>query len=215
MLCCVARPFRAVEGTQAAIFERASKPDELTEMPNYTIRTATLEERPILEALIAESARGLSRQDYTDAQIETALGTAWGVDTELIQDETYFVVEDGGEIVACGGWSRRRTLFGGDGQAGRSSELLNPRHDAARIRAFFVRPTHARRGIGGMLLRHCEEEARRWGFQQVELVATLPGERLYFAFGYAANERIAHRLSGSLTIPFVSMGKKLGSKTQE
>jgi hypothetical protein len=106
----------------------------------FFLRKATLDDTPTLERLIAESARGLSRHDYTDAQIEAALGTAWGVDTELIRDGTYFVAESEGEIVACGGWSRRRTLFGGDGQARRQSEVLEPQRDSARIRAFFVRP---------------------------------------------------------------------------
>ena len=99
----------------------------------FSLRTATLADTPELERLIAESARGLSRADYTDAQIEAALGTAFGVDSELIRDGTYFVVEAGTALVACGGWSRRSTLFGGDRQAGRTSDLLDPARDAARI----------------------------------------------------------------------------------
>src|SRR5688572_12943456 len=118
-------------------------------MTDFSFRKATLADVPAIERIIAESARVLTRADYSDAQIEAALGTAFGVDTELIRDGTYFVVEAEGEgIVACGGWSRRKTLFGGDGQQGRESEVLDPERESARIRAFFVRPDWARRGIG-------------------------------------------------------------------
>ena len=175
----------------------------------FSLRKATLDDRPILEGLIAESARGLSRQDYTDAQIEAALGTAMGVDTKLIRDGTFFVVEAEGEIVACGGWSKRRTLFGADGQAGRQSELLDPARDSARIRAFFVRPAWARQGIGRALLQQCEAEARAQGFRTAELVATLPGQKLYKAMGYEEEERIEHDLGGGITIEFVPMRKDL------
>src|SRR5262249_48335788 len=155
-------------------------------------RRATFADTPALERLIAESARGLASDDYSAAQIEAALGTAWGVDSELIADGTYFVVEAGGEkaeIVGCGGWSKRATLFGGDGQAGRRSDLLDPARDAARIRAFFVHPRWARRGIGRALIERCESEARAHGFRSFELMATLPGERLYRALGYSGDQR--------------------------
>lgn len=173
------------------------------------LRAARLDDVAALERLIAASAHGLSRQDYTAAQIEAALGNAWGVDTELIRDGTYFVAESEGEIVACGGWSRRKTLFGADAQPGRESELLDPKRDAARIRAFFVHPDWARRGIGRRLLARCEAEARRHGFRSAELMATLPGTRLYGAFGYVGEERVAHPLAGGLTIDFVPMRKAL------
>ena len=173
------------------------------------MRQATLADRPELERLIADSARGLSRADYTEAQIEAALGTAFGVDSELIRDGTYFVAETGLEIVGCGGWSRRKTLFGGDRQTGRTSELLDPAHDAARIRAFFVRPEWARRGIGRALLARCEEEAVAEGFRSAQLLATLPGHRLYRAFGYVGEERIEHTLPGGVRIHFVPMTKQL------
>jgi N-acetylglutamate synthase-like GNAT family acetyltransferase len=172
-----------------------------------TLRQATLADVPVLEALIAESARDLCQGDYTGAQIEAAIGTAWGVDRELIRDGTYFVVESDGAIVACGGWSKRRTLFGGDAQPGRQSEVLDPTRDAARIRAFFVRPDWARRGLGVMLLERCEAEARAHGFRSAELVATLPGQRLYRAFGYIGDERVEYPLPGGLTITFVPMRK--------
>ncbi|HYO24290.1 MAG TPA: GNAT family N-acetyltransferase [Lacipirellulaceae bacterium] len=174
----------------------------------FSLREATLEDQAILEGLIAESARGLSRQDYTDEQIEAALHGAMGVDTQLIRDGTYFVVEAEGEIVACGGWSRRKTLFGADSHAARQSELLDPAHDAARIRAFFVRPAWARQGIGRALLERCEAEARAAGFRSAELMATLPGWRLYKAMGYEGETRIAYDLGGGITIEFVPMRKE-------
>jgi N-acetylglutamate synthase-like GNAT family acetyltransferase len=173
------------------------------------LRNATLDDVPALQRLIAASARGLSRQDYADAQIEAALGTALGVDTELIRDATYFVAEADGEIAGCGGWSRRRTLFGADAQTGRQSELLDAARESARIRAFFVHPDWARRGIGRALLERCEAEARAHGFRSAELMATLPGQRLYGALGYLAKERIEHPLAGGLTITFVPMRKDL------
>jgi GNAT superfamily N-acetyltransferase len=162
----------------------------------FSLRKATLDDTPALERLIAESARGLSQPDYTDVQIEASLGTAWGLDTELIRDGTYFVVEADGQIVACGGWSRRKTLFGGDAQAGRQSESLDPARDAARIRAFFVRPNWARQGIGRALLQRCAGEARAAGFRSAELVATLPGQRLYHACGYLGDEPVEYPLAG-------------------
>ena len=175
----------------------------------FSLRRATLEDRPALERLIAESARGLSRGDYTDAQVEAALAGAFGVDSELIRDGTYFVAESEGRIVGCGGWSRRRTLFGGDAQPGRLSDPLDPARDAARIRAFFVHPGSARMGIGRAILDRCEAEAHSHGFRAAELLATLPGERFYRALGYSGTERVPHRLTGDVTIDFVPMRKVL------
>ena len=172
------------------------------------LRHATLDDIAVLQQLIATSARGLSRGDYSQAQIEAAIGTAWGVDSELIRDKTYFVAERGGEIVACGGWSRRKTLFGGDRQPGRQSEILDPGRDAARIRAFFVRPDCARQGIGRALLERCEAEARAHGFDAAELMATLPGQRLYRAFGYVGEERVEYPLRDGISIHFVPMRKQ-------
>jgi GNAT superfamily N-acetyltransferase len=175
----------------------------------FSLRTAVLADAPALEALIADSARGLSRNDYAEAQIEGALGTAFGVDSALIQDQTYFVAEAAGALVGCGGWSRRKTLFGGDRQAGRTSELLDPARDAARIRAFFVRPDWARRGIGRAMLTRCETEAMAEGFRAAELMATLPGQRLYAALGYIAETPIEHTLPGGVVITFVPMRREL------
>jgi GNAT superfamily N-acetyltransferase len=179
-------------------------------MTGFSFRKATFDDVPTIERIIADSARGLMRADYTDAQIEAALGSAFGVDSELIRDGTYFVVEaDGAGIVACGGWSRRKTLFGGDGQPGRESDVLDPAIDSARIRAFFVRPDWARHGIGRLLLQKCEDEARLRGFRSAQLVATLPGERLYRVLGYVGDKRVEYPLANGITIPFVPMRKDL------
>jgi len=173
------------------------------------LRRARIDDGPALERLIAESVRGLCREDYTDAQIEASIGVAWGVDTELVRDGTYFVAEMDGALVGCGGWSFRRTLFGADGKPGRESERLDPRRDGARIRAFFVRPGWARRGIGAAILNRCEAEARARGFTAAELMATLAGTRLYAAAGYVAEERLEYPLPGGVTIEFVPMRKAL------
>jgi GNAT superfamily N-acetyltransferase len=175
---------------------------------DLVIRTATVDDIPALERLIGASVRGLSRADYSDAQIEAALGSAMGVDSQLILDGTYFVVEADGVTAACGGWSRRRTLFGADAGPGRESALLDPTREAARIRAFFVHPDWARRGIGRWLLDHCEAAARAEGFLATELMATLPGLRLYQACGYAAVSPIQHRLGADLAIEMVPMRKE-------
>ncbi len=175
----------------------------------YTIRKARLEERPALEQLIALSARALSREDYSEAQIEGAVAKIFGVDTELVADGTYLVVEHAGEAIACGGWSRRRTLFGGDRFAGREAGLLDPASEAAKIRAFFVHPGWARRGVGRALLAACEAQARAAGFHTVELMATLPGVKLYRACGYVPAEQVSYELDANTSIPFVPMYKTL------
>ena len=169
------------------------------------IRKATLADVPSIRALIATSARSLGAGDYTGEQIEAALLGVWGVDTEIIRDETYFVGEADSELVLCGGWSRRATLFGGDAYDQRESRLLDPRREAARIRAFFVHPNWARRGLGSRLLALCEREARAAGFVVAELVATLPGERLYARHGYVATGRRSDILPGSVSIDSVPM----------
>jgi GNAT superfamily N-acetyltransferase len=175
---------------------------------SYRLRPATLTDEARLRELIARSIRALGAADYSPEQIEGALRGAFGVDTALIRDGTYFVVEtDSGELVACGGWSRRRTLFGGDAGSGRDESRLDPRIDAARIRAFFVDPRHARRGLGRSILERSESEARAEGFTRFELMATLPGVRLYEKCGYRAGEAVEYPLSGGPTIRFVPMTK--------
>lgn len=180
----------------------------MSQSPELMLRRATLDDLRVIEEVIIESVRGLARSDYTDAQIEAALGTAWAVDTDVIRDGTYVVVQAADQIVTCGGWSWRATLFGGNDQDGRRPEALDPQCDSARIRAFFVRPNWARRGIGRMLLLRCEAEARARGFRSAELMATLPGQRLYSALGYVGGEPVDHPLRNGLTIRFVPMRKK-------
>jgi GNAT superfamily N-acetyltransferase len=172
----------------------------------YPIRVATLDDVTAIESLIARSIRTLGANDYTSPQIEAALKGAFGVDTQLIADGTYFLAENNGQLVGCGGWSKRRTLFGSDANAQRDPRELDPTGDAAKIRAFFVEPKYVRHGIGAALLEHCESAARSYGFRSFELMATLPGVRLYQARGYVASVAILHSL-GDLTIEFVPMKK--------
>jgi GNAT superfamily N-acetyltransferase len=177
---------------------------------SYHLRTATEADVPVLHGLIRRSIHGLGAGDYTPDQIEAALTGAFGVDTALIRDGTYFVIESaGGEIAACGGWSHRRTLFGSDSRSGRDEASLDPATEPAKIRAFFVDPAHARRGLGRMLLERSEADARRAGFRALELMATLPGQRLYREFGFVPGAEIDHPLPGGLAIRFVPMRKSL------
>jgi GNAT superfamily N-acetyltransferase len=178
----------------------------LTQAP-FHLRKATQADRPALQVLIARSARELGAPDYRPEQIEGALRGAFGVDTQLIDDGTYFVVEAEGKLVGCGGWSRRRTLFGGDAHSERDAQQLDPTSDAAKIRAFFVDPQYARRGIGRALLERCESEARAHGFHRFELMGTLPGVRLYEALGYVGSERVHYPVAPGVTIEFVPMHK--------
>ena len=174
----------------------------------FSLRLATLEDRPAIEALIGDSVRGLCRGDYSHAQIEAALGTVWGVDSQLIVDGTYFVVgAPGGSILGAGGWSFRATRFGADAGPDRRPERLDPARDPALVRAFFVQPSQTRQGIGRALLERCEHEAAKSAFKSAELVATLPGERLYRTFGYVPIERVTHPLGAGLSIDFIAMRK--------
>ncbi|HEV7138982.1 MAG TPA: GNAT family N-acetyltransferase [Steroidobacteraceae bacterium] len=176
---------------------------------SWHLRPAAAADSAAIEELIARSIRGLGAADYSSEQIEGALQGAFGLDSQLIVDGTYFVVESEGRLVGCGGWSYRRTLFGGDARQGRDAGTLDPLFDAAKIRAFFVDPAAARRGIGSALLDHCEAEARRHGFRRAEMMATLPGVRLYRARGYVPAERVQHVLAEGLSIEFVPMTKSL------
>ena len=176
----------------------------------FSLRLATPDDIPALEALIAESVRTLQASDYSVPQMEGALGTVFGVDRLLIDDGTYFVAEAGNEIVACGGWSRRKTLFGSDQTPAKDDNWLDPAVDAARIRAFFVNPKWARRGLGSRILRECEAAARARGFTRLELVATLTGEPLYRAHGFAAGLRFSVPLGNGEELPVVRMEKAIG-----
>ena len=176
---------------------------------SIVLRTATFADVPALESLIARSARLLSAADYRPAQVEAALRGAFGVDSQLLEDGTYFVAQERETIIGCGGWSFRATLFGGDARAGRDASTLDPGTQAARIRAFFVDPAHARRGIGSLLLERCEREARARGFLRVELMATLPGVKLYAARGFRRAEMLRYELGLGESIEFIPMHKDL------
>jgi GNAT superfamily N-acetyltransferase len=182
-------------------------------MTEPTLRLATPDDASAISELIAVSARGLCVGDYTTAQVEAALAGAWGCDSELIRDGTYFVFVAGGAIVACGGWGRRRTLFGGDKQPGRVSELLDPARDDARIRAFFVHPDWSRRGLARELLAKCEAEALAAGFRATELLATLTGVRFYAHHSYTGSAEVEYPLPGGEVIRFVPMRKMLGENS--
>ncbi len=165
------------------------------------LRPAVPADVPALEALIAASARALGRGYYTDEETEAAIAHVFGVDSALVADGTYLVAEVDGILAGCGGWSGRRTLFGGDRFAAREDDRLDPRVDAARIRAFFVAPDFARRGIGGAILDACESAARQAGFGTAALMATLPGVPFYTAHGYIAGEQLSYncgQISGKI-----------------
>lgn len=177
---------------------------------SFTLRNAQPADVPALRGLIARSARALSAGYYSDAQIDGALQGAFGVDASLIEDGTYFaVVTDSGEIVACGGWGRRRTLFGSSSRTERDESRLDPRTEAARIRAFFVEPGYARHGLARMLLEHSESEARRAGFATMELMATLPGIPFYERFGYVRGAPLDYPVPGGVHLPMVAMHKRI------
>jgi len=189
------------------------------------IRQAVVADVPALRTLIDASVRGLQTAHYTPSQIEGALATVYGVDTQLIADGTYFIAEAESHVVAgdsaaqaasaaplivgCGGWSKRKTLFGGDQWAGREAASLDPRHDAAKIRAFFIHPSWTRRGIGTMILEACENAALGAGFTRFEMGATLTGVLLYQTRGYEALENLEVPLGNGEALPIVRMEKRI------
>jgi GNAT superfamily N-acetyltransferase len=181
----------------------------------FALRIATMADVPQLEALIALSVRGLQANDYTSEQLELALAHVYGVDTQIVADGTYFVVEsneggDGPRAIGCGGWSKRKTLYGGDRVQGRHDALLDPARDAAKIRAFFVHPAWARRGIASQILGACERAAIDAGFTRLEMGATLTGVPFYAARGYEARERALVPLPNALSMAIVMMEKPIG-----
>ena len=189
---------------------------------SFLVRLATPQDVPHLRELIEASVRGLQANDYTPTQIEAALHSVYGVDTQLIADGTYFAVEVAAPSprvtsresqvtapVACGGWSKRKTLYGGDQYAQREDALLDPARDAAKIRAFFVHPQYARRGIGTLILEACEQAARAAGFTRLEMGATLSGVAFYSAKGYAAQENLQVPLANGEMLPIVRMSKEI------
>ena len=169
------------------------------------LRLAQHADIPDLQALIARSGRALSVGFYSPAQADAITRHVFGVDTQLIDDQTYFVIEDEGRIVACGGWSARRTLFGGDQTKYGPDPLLDPATESARIRAFFVDPAMARRGLGRELMNACIAASLRSGFSTLELVSTMPGEPLYLAAGFTVLERFELDLPGGVRVPVSRM----------
>jgi GNAT superfamily N-acetyltransferase len=195
---------------------------------NIRIRKAIAEDAPVLRRLIEASVRELQAGDYTPAQMEGALESVFGVDTQLIVDGSYLVAEakitdplpgekSGPEeenpasewaIVGCGGWSKRKTLYGGDRWTAREDTLLDPKHDAAKIRAFFIHPDWARRGVGSKILEACEVAASEAGFTRYEMGATLTGAKLFGRKGYVAVEKIEVPLKNGLSLPVIRMAKR-------
>jgi len=192
---------------------------ELSMTKHFHLRVATPADVPVLRKLIAASVRGLQAQDYSREQLEAALETVYGVDSQLIEDGTYFAVEAlsakqspasaDALIVGCGGWSKRRTLFGGDVWSGREDTLLDPHREAAKIRAFFVHPEWARHGIGSIILDACESAAKASGFGQLEMGATLTGVPFYRARNYVELESIQVPLRDGLSLPIIRMAKSI------
>lgn len=176
---------------------------------NYEVRKATLADREAIARLIAESARGLSREHYDDAQIEAALASIFGVDTDLIDDGTYYVADQDSTLIGCGGWSRRKKLYGGDHFPIHDAGMLDPAVDPARIRSFFVHPEHARKGVAGAMLSVCEREAQAHGFRTLELMSTLPGVRFYEVNGFSRIGDFELDLPEGVKLPLVPMRKHL------
>ncbi|MGC2694463.1 MAG: GNAT family N-acetyltransferase [Candidatus Angelobacter sp.] len=178
------------------------------------IRPAVEADIPVLRKLIDTSVRRLQADDYTAAQIDAALRTVFGVDSQLISDGTYLVAEARTEseeslvIAGCGGWSKRKTLYGGDRWQHRQDDLLDPQRDAAKIRAFFIHPNWARRGIGTLILDACENAASAAGFTRFEMGATLTGVKLFQQRGYVAREALEIPLDNGITLPIVHMLKQ-------
>ncbi len=175
--------------------------------PALQHRLARCDDMPALAALMEAAIAELQKPFLDPAQI-AASRAIMGLDTQLIGDGTYFVVEQAGALAGCGGWSRRATLYGGDSSPGRDAALLDPAHDAARVRAMYTHPAFVRRGVGRLILSLCEAAARAEGFTRAELMATLAGEPLYRACGYRPVERLVDDRGGT-AVPLVLMGKSL------
>jgi GNAT superfamily N-acetyltransferase len=177
-----------------------------------SIRLATPQDVPALRELIPVSARALSRGFYTDAETESAIRHVFGPDSRLIADGTYFVAEEEGVLAGCGGWSRRRTLYGGDQTKSGDEPLLDPASEPAKVRAFFVHPDFARRGVGSRILDACLSAARAAGFRTVELAATLPGVPFYAARGFVERERLSAPMADGRGLPIVRMEREIDGR---
>jgi GNAT superfamily N-acetyltransferase len=178
----------------------------------YTIRKARVEDIPSIERVMRASLTGIGSRTYDARQIASSLEHIAHLDRELVSDHTYFVAEAEGEIVGCGGWSRRAKLYAGSAPAGDESRLLDPSTEAARVRAMFVVPEWERRGIGRHILRLCEDEARREGFRSVELMAMLSGRAMYDACGYTPVEDVEPPLADGTPLPLTRMVKNLNPR---
>jgi GNAT superfamily N-acetyltransferase len=174
-------------------------------MTEFRSRLAVSADVPVLTALMDAAISELQRSFLDETQIESSRAVM-GIDTQLIDDGTYFVVESGDDVAGCGGWSRRATLYGSDHSAGRDSRLLDPLVDPARVRAMYTSPAYARRGVGRLILRLCEEAAAAEGFTRLELWSTLSGEPLYTAYGFRPLER-SDLPGGSVPVPAVRIQK--------
>ena len=194
---------------EGAICRLLAKADLLSAMTApLVVRRARAADIAALGPLMAAAISELQRGFLTAEQIE-ASRAIMGLDLQLIEDGTYFVVHAGGTLAGCGGWSRRATLYGGSHSPGRDPAVLDPARDAARIRAMYTHPGYARRGVGRLILRTCETAALAEGFRQAELAATLSGLPLYRSCGYADIERIEDS-RGGVPVPLIRMGKTLG-----
>jgi GNAT superfamily N-acetyltransferase len=179
--------------------------------PGLTLRLAREADIEVLRALM-NAAIGQLQSAYLSPEAVKASFSVMGLDSQLIADGTYFVVEAAGAIAGCGGWSRRATLFGGDHSSNRDAALLDPARDAARVRAMYTHPDFTRRGVGRMILDACEAAAAREGFRTCELAATLAGEPLYTACGYRPIERFAAPTPDGVDVPLIRMGKALSPR---
>ncbi len=173
------------------------------------LRPATTDDVPAIRALIADSVRVLSRGFYTERQAESALRHVFGVDSQLIADGSYYVIEDDEGLAAAGGWSRRKHLYGGDQAKALEDPLVDAATEPARIRAFFVAPRAARRGLGRRLYEHCVSAAREHGFSRLELVATMPGVPLYAALGFEMGEQYSLTLPDGVELPLARMSRPI------
>jgi GNAT superfamily N-acetyltransferase len=170
-----------------------------------TSRLAVTEDVPALTVLMDAAIAELQRAFLDDDQIASSRAIM-GIDTQLIDDGTYFVVESDGDIAGCGGWSRRATLYGGNQTPGRDSNMLDPLVDPARVRAMYTHPGYARRGVGRLILSVCEAAAASEGFTRLELMSTLSGEPLYTSYGFRPLERLLDAAGGA-PVPILRMEK--------
>lgn len=176
------------------------------------LRVAISDDIPELERLVARSGIALSAGFYTPEQAEAITRHVFGVDTQLIDDGSYYLIEHDGDIVACGGWSARQTLFGADRTKTGPDPLLDPATEPARIRAFFVDPTMARRGLGRRLIAHCSAAAAAAGFRSFELAATMPGVPLYLASGFVIVDEFTITLPENVIVPLARMRREISTR---